>query len=179
MNQLEQLGQKYGTDKTSSYHNYLEMYDSTFSGIKESVSKVLEIGTKEGASLRMWRDYFPNAIVCGIDNNPEHNFDEERIVTFTMNQNSVSDLELLKSKMVSFDIIIDDGSHYYNDQLISSRNLIGSVKSGGYYIIEDVMIEHKEGLMNELKEYNPQWIPSIPLVKTEKDDNYLLVIKAK
>jgi hypothetical protein len=42
-----------------------------------------------------------------------------------------------------FDYIIDDGSHFQEDQQVSLGLLFPQVKSGGYYIIEDV-VDYKD-----------------------------------
>ena len=41
---------------------------------------------KPGASLRVWRDYFPNAIIYGADIDKDILFAEERIKTFYIDQ---------------------------------------------------------------------------------------------
>jgi hypothetical protein len=43
-----------------------------------------------GASLRAWRDYFPNAEIYGADIDREILFEEERISAFYVNQLSES-----------------------------------------------------------------------------------------
>ena len=40
---------------------------------------------------------------------------------------------------MKFDVIIDDGSHMFNDQVDSFNLLKSFVKPGGVYIIEDVL----------------------------------------
>ena len=42
-----------------------------------------------------------------------------------------------------FDYIIDDGSHFQEDQQVSLGLLFPQVKSGGYYILEDV-VDYKD-----------------------------------
>ena len=37
-----------------------------------------------------------------------------------------------------FDVIIDDGLHYDETQVVTMENLWARVRPGGYYIIEDV-----------------------------------------
>ncbi len=71
------LAEYYGTDKLGVYTPF---YDLLFRDRREKVFKVLEIGIgtikamahvkgyKAGASLRMWRDYFINAEILGLDN---------------------------------------------------------------------------------------------------------------
>lgn len=62
---LSVLALKYGTDKWA--HGYLGYYESHFRSIRNRRLNILEIGVggydnpKEGgASLRMWKEYFPS-----------------------------------------------------------------------------------------------------------------------
>lgn len=105
---------------------------------------------KPGASLRMWRDYFPNAQIIGCDIVKSVLFnDEDRIHTFFCDQSLKSSLENLMRNVQSIaqypDVIIDDGSHMELHQRISFRLLWDYVRpNGGIYIIEDIS-ENFEG----------------------------------
>ena len=72
-------------------------------------------------------------------NDKEGNPNLDRSVIFKGNQEKVDDLEkflLMYGK--DFDIIIDDGGHTMRQQQISLGVLFDAVKSGGYYIMEDL-----------------------------------------
>ena len=154
---LEELIDKYGSDKNTS--KYTETYVHFFEPIKNDVSSILEIGLgtiipgakssmhdwktihitdyKPGASLRVWQDYFPNANVYGGDIQEDTQFTDNRIKTFLFN--SQSGVECNQSlKELVFDIVIDDGDHDAISQIKTIFNLIGRVKSGGFYVIEDI-----------------------------------------
>ena len=66
MNKLDKLAEKYKTDKYGKHH-YTKVYYDLFKDRQRSVKKVIEMGIAEGASLRMWRDFFPNAQIYGAD----------------------------------------------------------------------------------------------------------------
>jgi precorrin-6B methylase 2 len=172
---LEELGHKYGTDKDSSYHNYLPIYEELFTD-RDKILALLEIGTCTGASLRMWRDYFPKALILGIDNDETREFRENRIATLTLNQGDATSLTQL-GEINSFDIVIDDGSHYYQDQLTSALALLPSLNKGGIYVIEDVQTSHLDKLMRALSQYNPTKMHSHSRGLTMHDDNNLIVIR--
>jgi hypothetical protein len=55
---LNDLGLKYGTDKSSSSHGYLDIYERHFCQMKDEPIRVLEIGIFNGSSLKMWEEYF-------------------------------------------------------------------------------------------------------------------------
>lgn len=146
---LDELGILYGTDKSSLVHNYCIKYDELFNNIKYKVKNVLELGIYKGNSIRMWRDYFILATIYGIDINPDCLIkNEENIHTILGSQ---SDEKFLNDvfKEIYFDIIIDDGSHKYKDQIDSFIYLFKKVKSGGYYIIEDICTSYWDGFGDE------------------------------
>jgi hypothetical protein len=88
---LQELGLKYGTDKASHMFrgiSYLDIYDRHFYEIRDSVKSFVEIGILNGKSLLMWREYFPNATIVGIDINPEcKSYESERIKIYIGDQN--------------------------------------------------------------------------------------------
>ena len=60
---LCKLALKYRSDKCPKRgkHTYTPYYYDLLKNKKRSTKKVLEIGIGKGASLKMWRDFFPNA----------------------------------------------------------------------------------------------------------------------
>jgi len=140
---LDELAIKHQTDKSSLYHNYAIKYDRILSKYRDSFTNILEIGiggsakTDGGQSLRMWKDYFPKAKILGLDIIDKKSLEEDRLQII---QGDQSDENVLKSltNFGHFDLIIDDGSHKYNHQIISFEFLFNSVKPGGFYIVEDI-----------------------------------------
>ena len=154
---LTNLVEKYGSDKNLSGYTELT-YNKLFDGIKDDVTSVLEIGLgtldpsinstfigitqfypeyKQGGSLRVWRDYFINAKIYGVDIAEDCMFTEERIETFLFDSSDATCVEQ-HFKDLTFDIIIDDGNHDPKYQIKTLRNLLPKLKSCGLYIIEDV-----------------------------------------
>ena len=75
------------TDK-NTVHSYLPLYENLLSDKKESAKNILEIGIQGGGSIKLWHDYFPNAVIYGADiMQPEcvceELLDKERIVLHT------------------------------------------------------------------------------------------------
>lgn len=127
------------TDK-DTLHSYLDTYENLFKEKKETATKILEIGIAEGGSLRLWRDYFQNADIYGIDI-ADKRFNEEDRITYLFNTNaSLFNTNFFKDK---FDIIIDDGSHDLEDQCVFIEKYLPLLKDDGILIIEDVQdIQH-------------------------------------
>jgi len=143
MSDLQILGEKYGTDKHDEVHSfagrtYLHVYDSFFKNKKQLVTNFLEIGVLYGNSLKMWRDYFPNAEIWGIDIDPTINKNHgDRIKIITGSQINKEDLDKV-SDGKDLDIVVDDGSHL-NDHIIESYKILWPrIKPGGLYCIEDL-----------------------------------------
>jgi hypothetical protein len=139
---LSKLGLSYGTDKAAD-HWYTPMYHRRFEELRDKEVSLLEIGiggytdSKEGgASLRMWRDYFPNGTIVGLDKEAK-----DPISGCVVEQGDQADnrvLHHLGETYGPFDIIIDDGSHISDDIMRSWVVLWGYLKEGGWYCIEDL-----------------------------------------
>jgi hypothetical protein len=163
---LELLAKKYALDKYG-YHGYIPGYESLFKDIKNDVMNVLEIGIgcaengqmlhiisngyKTGNSLRCWRDYFPNAMIYGIDiyDTPIQLRNEERIQTYIADQSSATQLNIVINKIKNnLDIIIDDGSHQFNHQVFSFMHLEKYLSKNGIYVIEDIQAQNIPAFQN-------------------------------
>jgi glycosyltransferase involved in cell wall biosynthesis len=158
---LCKLASRYGSDKCPRIgHTYTPVYHKFLSNI--NVKNFLEIGIgniplmsplvgntyRPGASLRMWRDYFPEATIYGCDIDSTVLFEEERIKTFWVDQSSE---EILQKNVPDkqYDIILDDGSHILEHMMTSFKSLWTRVVPGGLYIIEDVS-EHMFPILESL-----------------------------
>jgi len=64
---------------------------------------------------------------------------------FYGSQDDVSVLKNVSSNQGTFDVIIDDGGHTMNQQITSFNNLLPKVKSGGIYVIEDLLTSYMGG----------------------------------
>ena len=132
--QFMELGDR-ATDKYW-VHGYTKIYDKEIAHLRNRKKiKILEIGVKRGMSLKLWKDYFKNATVYGID------IDEKtKVLPYPIFIGSQNDVNFLKDvgKSGPFDLIVDDGSHIPKDQLASFNTLWPFVTSKGYYVIEDM-----------------------------------------
>lgn len=144
MDSLDHLAIKYGSDKSSQSHNYCPFYEKH---LPKNPKRILEIGVKEGKSLAMWCEYFPDAMVHGLDLFIENNIDSvgEFIelsghnvgvnFNYQLHQGNQCDHLILEQlRKYDFDVIIDDGSHNARDQMITFFGLF----NGKHYFIEDL-----------------------------------------
>jgi len=142
---LKILGLAQGTDKHDPDHSfsgvsYLDVYEQYLLPRQAEPLALLEIGVKDGASLRMWKSFFPRAIIFGIDIDPRcKTFEQERIRIATGSQNDEQFLACCFDGQPRFQVIIDDGSHINRMTLASFQFLFHNrLHSGGLYIIEDL-----------------------------------------
>lgn len=137
MKTLDGIGSFFGTDKSSLYHGYLDWYEEKISQLEIPVNRVLEIGVKDGASIRMWKSFLGiNSIVIGVDN---AHYIQQVIGTIYLRCDAYNGHELPELlKGIEFDLVIDDGSHRSADQIRSFYFLYGKVRKGGILIMEDI-----------------------------------------
>lgn len=133
---LDEIGLNYNSDKSSTFHNYLSLYDKYLSQERFGKNEILEIGILNGDSLNILRDYFENSNIHGIDIEDKKHLISNRIHIYQGNQEDRKFLNMFDSDM--FNLIIDDGSHKMSHQQISIGILFTKLKSGGIYIIEDL-----------------------------------------
>jgi len=192
---------KEGSDKSdinNKHHNYTIEYYSIFNSKKDKITSVFELGLGTnytdvkssmgpngipGASLRGWRTYFKNAKIYGADIDKRILFTEDRIKTYFVDQtNKDTIIELWNTKELqnSFDIIIDDGLHEINANLIFLENSLHKLKQDGVYIIEDIVIsiipEYKSRLDELKQKINFNYSIKVLDHHTNKTDNCLIII---
>jgi predicted O-methyltransferase YrrM len=136
---LDALGIQHGTDKSSRNHGYLPLYDGVLAPLRQRPVRLLEIGVLGGASLRMWRDYFPHGHIVGLDRDTAAQAHAgERVEVHLADQADPQGMAALVRSLAPFDVMIDDGSHIWSHQIETLRVLLPLVKPGGVYILEDL-----------------------------------------
>jgi hypothetical protein len=137
MDDLTKLAIKYKADKWGKHH-YTPYYHKLFKHHR-NIKKVLEIGAGEGASLFMWRDYFPKAMIYSAEIDLKRVFRDYRILVCPCDQSKKEHLiDLVSAIGVDIDLVVDDGSHKPEDQVFTCKELLPTLKKDCTYIIEDV-----------------------------------------
>lgn len=163
-NILTNLCEKYNSDKGGNKspffeagNNYSDFYFRLFENMRFEYKKIFEcgIGTnnpnldsnmtsngKPGASLRVWRDFFPNAYIYGADIDKDILFFENKIKTFYVDQFDAKSIKKMWKNInqENFDLIIDDGAHYFDANINFYINSFFKLKKNGFYIIEDIKL---------------------------------------
>ena len=170
------IAYKYDTDKSQLYLNNYERY---FQSIADQNVKLLELGIDKGGSLLMWRDFFQNGRIVGLD---LEYFDVDdpkgKIKVYQGDQRDVNLLSRIGGECApeGFDIIIDDASHIAEFTKISFWHLFDNhLKPGGIYVIEDWRTGYWDAWPDgkKYKQPNPEKASSFRLFRKEKRDKSL------
>ncbi len=127
----------------NKWMHYFEVYDKFFSKYRGKDVTVLEIGVFKGGSLQMWKNYFKTSgnkvKIYGIDIDPEcKKLEEDDIKIIIGSQEDRNFLQEVKQQIGKVDILIDDGGHTMNQQLITFHELFDLVDDEGIYLCEDL-----------------------------------------
>jgi hypothetical protein len=128
---------RYDTDKSALYRR---SYDRFFDVLRTKPVRLLELGVLRGGSLRMWRDYFTDDLIVGLDINPVTLPEAHRIRIYQGRQEDVALLDRIGQECApdGFDIIIDDASHLGAPTWESFWHLFDHhLRPAGIYCIED------------------------------------------
>jgi hypothetical protein len=186
----------------TSHHNYTTFYYKIFRDIADKELRIFELGLgtnditmksnmgvngRPGASLYGWAEFFKNSQIFGADIDKKILFNTDRIHTFYCDQTKpdiIRDMwnneQLLQDK---FDIMIDDGLHEFTANVCFFENSIHKLKSGGYYIIEDILNTEKDLFFNVIKKWEIRYsnclfkFLSIPSYVNPYDNNLVVVYK--
>lgn len=188
MTPLCEIAMKYHTDKCpANRHDYTPKYFELLNGKQESLKKVLELGIgsyvtmrhveeyQVGASLKMWKEFFPNAQIYGVDNDPSTMMNEERITTFLYDTTKESDMaDLIATVGSDIDFVVDDGPHLTKKQIRTALFLLPRLKQDVLYVIEDT--RNPELIREHLHEYDCELYIR---AKEGAGDNNLVIVRKK
>jgi demethylmacrocin O-methyltransferase len=145
---LTQIAKRTGTDKWG-VHFYTPHYEAHLGHLRDEEFVLLEIGVggyardqQGGASLRMWRRYFRNAQVVGLDIEDKSFVDRPRITTVQADQTDPDALRDVLERFGTPRVVIDDGSHRPDDIIATFGILFPLLPDGAIYAIEDTQTSY-------------------------------------
>lgn len=140
MNDLEKFFWANKDNRIFKWKHYFEIYDRHFSKFRGEEINVVEIGVQHGGSARMWRDYFgPKATIYGIDKDPRCAGIAEKGIEIIIGDQSNRDfLDQVRRFVPQMDILIDDGGHTMEQQIITFEELYPHIRPKGVYLCEDL-----------------------------------------
>lgn len=165
---LDSIGQKFNCDKANRQilskfwkngdtdegiiaagHNYTQIYDTYFSGMRYNKINILEFGVgnypTNGHSLRMWLEYFPFANITFLDWSDtnfifDFEFDRSRVDFVLCDQSDNKAMSDFASQNYhKYDVVIDDCAHIGKFQYDTLKIFFPSLLNNeGLYFIEDL-----------------------------------------
>ena len=139
--------------KSIKWKKYFPIYEKLFKNYKNKDITFVEIGVSNGGSLEIWKRYFGSrARIIGIDKNPEcKKFEKDNIEIFIGNQSDINFWEKFFNEVGKVDIVLDDGGHTNDQQIISLIHSIENINDGGLHIVEDVHSSYQKHYGNPYK----------------------------
>lgn len=172
-----------GTDKDTT-HSYIDIYQPLFADIHDTASNILEIGVQTGQSIMLWRDFFSNAVVYGLDINTIPPI-LKKINNVICHQANAYDTNFIAQHFlnkVNFDIIIDDGPHTLDSMKFVAQHYTPLLSSNGILVIEDVQ---SISWVDEIIKYFPEeyknyvYVEDRRNIKGRYDDILIILDKRK
>jgi hypothetical protein len=122
------------------WSHYFPIYERHFDKFVGKPVSILEIGIYSGGCLRMWRSYLgESCAVFGVDIQPEcRAYEEPGTRVFIGDQSDRAFWRRFKQEVPKLDIVIDDGGHLADQQIITLEELLPHLQPGGVYVCEDV-----------------------------------------
>lgn len=136
---LRELFYEHEGNLIHKWDHYFDIYDRYLSKYRGQPVNILEIGVSHGGSIQLWKKYFGRqAHIYAMDVNPEcKKLEEANSTIFIGSQSDKQFLKEVRASLPPLDIIIDDGGHMMDQQIISFEELYDKVKEGGIYLVED------------------------------------------
>lgn len=162
-----------GNERVES-HNYAPAYARVFNTV--TPTSLLEIGVQRGRSIAAWKRLFPEARIAGLDFADVLNVEDgykglfprvPALDTWELYQGDSTLAETAASIDGTFDVIIDDGSHKWQDQVNTFKAFID--KCNDIYVIEDVFgTRHERFIRDAIKELGYMNIHTFDSILSDK-----------
>ncbi len=145
---LTELAQEFGTDKWG-VHKYTPHYERHLEHLRSESFTLLELGIggyqrnfRSGASLRMWKWFFPRATIVGLDIEDKTWLTKGKIRAYLGDQTDPVVLEQIIADHGAPLVVVDDGSHIPAHVRESFRILFPLLPDGAIYCIEDTQTSY-------------------------------------
>ncbi len=127
------------TRQVHKWHHYFDAYERHFGSFRGRPVRMLEIGVFKGGSLEMWRQYLgPKARITGLDIDPACKaYVTDGTQVFIGDQADPAFLYEVLAEVGAPDLVLDDGGHTANQQIVSFETLYPTMPSDGVYMVED------------------------------------------
>ena len=132
---------------------YFLAYEEIFNKYIDKKITFVEVGVLHGGSLFMWREYFgPKARIIGIDLDPAaKELEKHGFEIFVGSQSDKLFWESFYSTIGKIDILLDDGGHVNDQQIITLSEAINNTNDGGVLVVEDTHTSYLKSFGNPSK----------------------------
>ncbi|HLW53824.1 MAG TPA: class I SAM-dependent methyltransferase [Candidatus Angelobacter sp.] len=130
--------------------HYFDIYHRHFQKFIGREVNIVEIGVYSGGSLGMWKTYFGTGCqVYGIDINEACKaYESDKIKIFIGDQGDRGFWQNFRRAVPVIDILIDDGGHLPEQQIVTLEETLPYLRAGGVYVCEDI-----HGVHNRFSNY--------------------------
>jgi cephalosporin hydroxylase len=120
--------------------HYFEIYHRHLQRFRNTDVHVMEVGIYSGGSMPMWRQYFgERSRIYGVDIEAVcRAYEAERIHVLIGDQSDRDFWAKTRSSVPRIDILIDDGGHHPEHQIVTLEEMLPHLRPGGVYICEDL-----------------------------------------
>jgi hypothetical protein len=120
--------------------HYFDIYHRHFNKFVGREVHIVEIGVFSGGSLDMWHSYFgPKCRVYGVDIEPAcRSYEKPGTRVFIGDQADRTFWRNFRHEVPTVDILLDDGGHMPEQQIITLEDMLPHLRPGGIYLCEDV-----------------------------------------
>jgi glycosyltransferase involved in cell wall biosynthesis len=169
----------YSKETTSGHrHPYTPVYDTLFSSLRTQSINIAEIGIEKNDSINIWRKYFPNADIYGFEYNEQYlqeaiNQNLSNVYYEKIDVKSANNIrETFQTINKKYDIIIDDSTHFFEDQIRVIQNSIEYLNEGGILVVEDIFRNRSEEDYKRELQGISQYFSSATFMTTEHENKF-------
>ena len=128
------------------WRHYFDIYHRHLAKFVGTEAQVVEIGVYSGGSLQMWKEYFgPQCRIAGIDIEAACRvYADEQVRIFIGDQADRQFWSDFRREVPQFDIVLDDGGHQPEQQMVTLEETLPYLRPGGVYLCEDIHLTGNE-----------------------------------
>ena len=126
------------------WEHYFDVYHRHFAKFVGSAVTVVEVAIYSGGSLLVWQHYLgENCHVYGIDIEEAcAEYESDTVSVFIGDQGDPDFWRRFRKAVPDVDILIDDGGHLPEQQMVTLQEMLPHIRPGGVYLCEDVHRHH-------------------------------------
>lgn len=135
------------------HSTYFQVYEELLAPYRNKNITFVEVGVLNGGSLFMWRDFFgPEVRIIGVDFNPlAKRWEQDGFEIYIGSQSDPNFWREFFDSVGMVDILLDDGGHTNEQQIVTTHEAIPFIKDGGLLMVEDVHTSYFKDFGNPSK----------------------------